>query len=240
MVQGKATPKRLVEGDRRRIRITQAEIDKAKPQQSGRCLVARAIAAKWEDASRIDVDQQTVRFTRDGERWVYLTPWAVQRYVTMFDAGDPIEPFEFSLTQSVQIQRAKRSMRGKAVDAAGQRARNAKRTLRAADQGTRPITADERDRLTEVIEQADNERVTLKAEAEAADESLTVREPHDVPVRAAMTQRGIQRSRTSKRHYGHREMKLNQDRAARLPQAVEAEAGLELPPMPRGGYHTAE
>lgn len=240
-------PKQLIEGDRRRIKITQAEIDKAKPQQSGKCLVARAIAAKFPDASRIDIDQQTIRFTRAGERWVYLTPWAVQRYIVEFDAGDPIDPFEFSLTQSVQIQRKVRTPTGKTVDRTGQQVRDKRRKLQEAQETLLPLptptnphprpTPEARAQLEDLeaaVLAAEIERELAKSTAK--DERQTRVNRPDVPARTAMTERGIQRSRTSKRHYGGREMKINQDRAARAATAVEAEAGLDLPAMPKGGY----
>jgi hypothetical protein len=90
--------------------------------------------------------------------------------------------------------------------------------------------------LAETVVEAAAEREAIKAEAQAVGEPLTVRNRDDVPKRSAMTERGVQRSRTSKRHYGGREMRVNQDRAKRSAQAVEAEAGLGLPAMPKGGY----
>jgi hypothetical protein len=241
--------KKLIEGDRRRISITQQEIEKAAPQKSGRCLVARAIAAKFPDATRIDVDMQTIRFTRDGERWVYLTPWEVQRYITEFDAGDPIDPFQFTLTKSVQIQRRTRTAAGQQVSRAQAKARDSKKRLEQAEQLLIPSpepgkpkprpTPEAKAKLEELhgeAEAAAAEYDTVRSAARAADEPQLVSNRSDVPQRTVMTQRGVTKSRTSKRHYGAREMRINQDRADRKSVAVEAEAGLELPAMPRGGY----
>lgn len=248
-----AKPKQLIEGDRRRIKITQDEIDKAKPQHSGRCLVARAIAAKFPDASRIDIDQQTIRFTRNGERWVYLTPWAVQRYIVEFDAGDPIDPFEFSLTQSVQIQRWSRTPSGKATDRAATKVRDKRARLNEAQETLLPTpvpgkplprpTPEAKARLEELeaeVIAAEAEHEAVKIKTVASGEPKFVANRTDVPMRTAMTERGIQKSRTSKRHYGGREMKINQDRAERKTTAIEAEAGLDLPAMPKGGYSQHE
>src|SRR4029453_3533768 len=127
--------------------------------------------------------------------------WAVQRYIVEFDGGDPIDPFEFSLTQSVQIQRAQRSPRGKALDAASDRARRATRKLVDADTDQLPLAPEERADLETVVAEAATEIATLKTEAKAAGEPLVKWAPKDVPKRTAMTERGIQRSRTSKRHY---------------------------------------
>lgn len=244
--------KKLIEGDRRRIKITQAEIDKAKPQKSGACLVARAIAAKFPDASRIDVDQQTIRFTRNGERWVYLTPWAVQRYIVEFDAGDPIDPFEFSLTQSVQIQRRTRSESGKEVLRSGDKVQSKRRKLAATQEQLLPPptpgkptpkpTPEARAVLAALeadVKEAEAVHEQTKAAARAAGEPQFVSDRTDIPQRSAMTERGVTKSRTSKRHYGGREMRINQDRAAGLAQAREAEEGLALPRMPKGGYDEA-
>lgn len=87
------------------ISVTEQDIERAHRTDSYRCVVAQAIARSIPDAHNIDVDTQTVRFTRQGERLWYLTPYAVQGYVIAFDAGDPIEPFDFTIQNPRKARR---------------------------------------------------------------------------------------------------------------------------------------
>ncbi|MDP9145930.1 MAG: hypothetical protein M3N43_14775 [Actinomycetota bacterium] len=68
-------------------------------------MVAKALAREVEDATRIEVDTQTIRFSTAKGRFAYLTPLTVQRYVAAFDAGDRVEPFEFALRNPMQLKR---------------------------------------------------------------------------------------------------------------------------------------
>ena len=54
------------------------------------------MTGRWISA-KILVDLQTIRFTVDDHRLQYLTGQKVAEYVVGFAAGDPIEPFEFTL-----------------------------------------------------------------------------------------------------------------------------------------------
>lgn len=97
------------------ISVTQADIDRAITKNSSRCVVASAIARSIPDASRIQVDVQTVRFSVGGERYVYLTPYGVAGYIVAFDAGDKIHPFRFRLRQDqeVKVRQRNRTEAGK-------------------------------------------------------------------------------------------------------------------------------
>lgn len=86
------------------VRVTEHDIEWAVRDDSSRCMVARALAREVDDASRVEVDTQTIRFTTTKGRFAYLTPLAVQRYVAAFDAGEPIEPFEFTLRSGLRIK----------------------------------------------------------------------------------------------------------------------------------------
>lgn len=88
-----------------RIKVTQADIDRGIRDDSSHCVVARAIAREFPDATRIEVDTQAIRFTKDNKRLVYLTPWIAQSYVIAFDAGDPIGPFEFRIANPIEVKR---------------------------------------------------------------------------------------------------------------------------------------
>lgn len=81
------------------VRVMQADIDGARQANSNKCAIARAIASSLPTASHISVDVASIRFTHDGgsKRSYYMTPAKVQRFIFAFDAGEPVEPFEFAL-----------------------------------------------------------------------------------------------------------------------------------------------
>ena len=89
--------------DRRRwtMKVTQEDIDKAHINDSYKCVVAQAIARTIPDATKIEVDLQTIRFSRNGERLTYLTPYTVAGYIVAFDGGDEIQPFDFHLRSPI-------------------------------------------------------------------------------------------------------------------------------------------
>jgi hypothetical protein len=91
-------------GPRIKVRVTENDIKWAVREDSTRCMVAKALARQVDDAHRIEVDTQTIRFTTATGRFAYLTPLRVQQYVAAFDAGDPVEPFEFSLRNGLRIK----------------------------------------------------------------------------------------------------------------------------------------
>jgi len=100
---------------RYQVEITEEDVAKAKKNDSYVCVVAQAIARTIPDATQIHVDVQTIRFSTNGDRLVYLTPYAVQGYVVAFDAGDEIQPFTFQLREPVKVRSYKRTPLGKKV-----------------------------------------------------------------------------------------------------------------------------
>jgi hypothetical protein len=72
------------------IDVTGKDLARGVANVSNRCAVAQAIARQIPGSQRIDVDTQTIRFTLDKDRFVYLTPMSVQQYVSDYDAGLPI------------------------------------------------------------------------------------------------------------------------------------------------------
>jgi hypothetical protein len=86
--------------DRFKIEVTQQDINLGVRDQSAHCIVATAIGRQIEAATRISVDAQTVRFTLDARRLIFLTPPKVGDYVIAFDAGafDAIKPIAFELS----------------------------------------------------------------------------------------------------------------------------------------------
>ena len=85
------------------VQVTQREIDKAEPKQSGLCMAAMAIKRTIPDARNVDVDLRTIRFTLAGERHIYLTPYSVSGYVIAYDAGDDVHPFRFTLREDQRV-----------------------------------------------------------------------------------------------------------------------------------------
>jgi len=90
------------------VDITQELIDRAIRAHSAQCVVAVGIARKLPDATRIDVDLRSIRFTRKEIRYVFLTPPSIQQYIVDFDAGDKIFPFRFRLQRPHEYKTVKR------------------------------------------------------------------------------------------------------------------------------------
>lgn len=130
----KRTPERIT------IEVTQADIDRARRQDSYRCVVVQAIARTLPNAHGITVDTQTIRFTIDGERRQYLTPAGAAMYVVAFDAGDKLEPFRFRITSPRLVAQTVRTPRGHEIHAANQRARNA--SVGHSSEGSTPLQSD--------------------------------------------------------------------------------------------------
>jgi len=66
------------------------------------CVVSTAIARLLPEATRIETNRNTIRFTLPGEngkkyRVVYKTPEMVREYVRDFDAGKKPKPMKFKL-----------------------------------------------------------------------------------------------------------------------------------------------
>src|SRR5215471_17539933 len=163
------------------VEVTQRDIDWGIRDDSARCVVARAVARSIPDASRIEVDTQTVRFTSGGKRYAFLTPLVVQQYVADFDAGKPIGPFAFGLRQPIVLRR-------RLLDEANRAKYRAQRTQREAAQ-------------------ADSQPSTPAAPARPAAPKFseavhaTTSEGHTPPPRVFKTKR---------REYGARQLRINQ------------------------------
>src|SRR5262245_25461907 len=79
------------------IQVTETDIDKARVGDSFKCVVAQAIARQIPNAHHIEVDVQTIRWSDENGRHVFLTPYSAAGYVVAFDAGDDLHPFSFHL-----------------------------------------------------------------------------------------------------------------------------------------------
>lgn len=183
------TPSRIT------VEVTETDIERAHKSDSYKCVVAQAVARTVPDATRIEVDTQSIRFTRaNGERWLYLTPYAVQGYVIAFDAGDPIEPFSFQLRDPRRTARRLKTEAGLAIDRAQQRARR-------VTEGTTKAVVPSKKRVQDAV--ADDEAVkAVKAAYVGAQQTVT-----DDGGRRATPRVFKKKARA----YGHRLLRINQE-----------------------------
>jgi hypothetical protein len=199
------------------IVVTEDHIAKAMHDVTHRCMVADAIRASVPGVSHVQVDMQTIRFTRNRERETYFTPWDVQNALIDFDGHDPIKPFIFRLVfrNRVIIQRSLVAETSKPVDNARNRAHRAKK--RAEE-----IARDPGASLSKRQEAEEKARAT-QAEFEAMKtEHGPVRTRVNRPVSRVETntERGVagrigtvrypNLARTGQRTYGQRIMRANQ------------------------------
>jgi len=179
------------------VEVTERDIARATATDSYRCVVAQAVARTIPDATRIEVDTQSIRFTRDDARFIYLTPYAVQGYVIAFDAGEPIEPFSFQLRNPQRVARRVRTETGKAADRAAFHAR--KDPLVPPTDGT---STQSKTPKAKPSKPKDDARAAYAAGAAAAKEPLQKSD-------------GGRRSpprvfKAKQRSYGHRLLRINQ------------------------------
>jgi hypothetical protein len=87
-----------------RVQVTAEHIALAVPRNSGHCMIADAVKEAVPDARNVSVDIQTIRFTRNRRRYVYLTPRPCQVSLLRFDDGEQPEPFRFHLGRPAQIR----------------------------------------------------------------------------------------------------------------------------------------
>lgn len=88
------------------LKITEEMIEKGIRNNSNKCMVAEAVKVEFPDAKAVTVDLATIRLTRSGYRYVYLTPRKVAEFIVAFDAGDDLEPFKTRLRAPVQIHKS--------------------------------------------------------------------------------------------------------------------------------------
>jgi hypothetical protein len=82
-----------------RVPVDQMHIDRSMERNSSHCVTAEAIRDAIPDATHIAVDLQTIRFSRKGLRYVFLTPHPARDCIIAFDQGerDAIKPFELRM-----------------------------------------------------------------------------------------------------------------------------------------------
>ena len=201
-----------------KVNVIEEDFDHGVPSDSNRCAVKRAVARDIPGATRVEVDLQTIRFSLDGERHVFLTPWSVSDYVIAFDAGDDEElhPFSFTLRPShsvgSKVRRQVFTEEGTKVDAARNRVRKAKAKKEKAEavaidpDATSPERAHAKATLETIDDQiADREREyeETRAEVKAAGKPRTRTEHGDAP-------KPPRKSKTRTRLFGARVYRVNQ------------------------------
>lgn len=121
------------------ITVTSDHILKSMPEDSSRCMVAEAVKDTYLGATKVHVDLQTIRYTAvNGDRRTYLTPGKVQAALVAFDAGDPVQPFDFVLGNPIHIRLHRRV------------APHSGKTLIRVSTDRRPDRADETVKITKI------------------------------------------------------------------------------------------
>jgi hypothetical protein len=197
------------------IDVTATDIAKAHVGDSYQCVVAQAIARQIPNARKIEVDLQTIRWSDDDGRHVFLTPYSAAGYVVAFDAGEELHPFRFHLRDAVP------SVQKRAVSEAAQAAKKSRNKIKSEREKlerAETILADPdapADKVAIAEERVKNgpERVAaakaahddLKAAYKATGESTGEERITETTRRAAPKV-----YKTKRREYGHRVLRVNQ------------------------------
>jgi hypothetical protein len=194
------------------VNVTQEDIDKAIRKQSARCVIATALARTIPGATKVAVDLQALRFTVNGERHVYFTPPGAAGYVIAFDAGEPIHPFGFRLSETHRLPVAParpKSDAGRTRTRTRDKVARAERAIAKAELAvTEAATAAQREVAAERLTAA-TERLT----AARAEHAATLTDTAGQPTEAAPRSRALPRTtfKRGSRHYGHRVLRINGD-----------------------------
>lgn len=180
--------------NRIRIEVTERDIERARVNDSYHCVVSQAIARSVPTATHIETDTQAIRFTVEGERRIYLTPYAVQGYVIAFDAGEAIEPFSFQIDRPQVTRRKVLTDVGKEANRARASARRAAvHASRKASTKRKPVDPNEAARAAYAA-----------VKGAHPGEPLTTESGRKPPPRVF---------RKRRRSYGHRLLRINQEEA---------------------------
>jgi hypothetical protein len=180
------------------IKVTPEDIATAKRKDSYKCVVTQAIARAIPEATRIETDTQTIRFTWQDTRYMFLTPASVQGYVIAFDAGDPIEPFSFHLRDPFAARRSVYAPKGERANRARKVARD---TVKKNARTMQPPP--------------DPAQVEIEArEAAKAAYAASIADNTDEPTYTTQHPDGRRRVprvfKRKERSYGHRLLRINQ------------------------------
>ena len=132
------------------VEITEENYKNAKQANSGACLVADAIKAKYPQFTYVDVDLATVRVTDPvaGKRCIYLTPAPVGQILLHFDQGvtEQSLPKKLRIAQLVRMNPITRSASMVRIE----KERRIKRVaeLEAKEQSGQELSREEKSALT--------------------------------------------------------------------------------------------
>ena len=184
----------------------------------------------------VSTDVQTIRFTVDGERRIYLTPPAAVGYVVAFDRGDDLHPFAFRLSENYRVSARQDKATPAKLERMRARAAAVKAEKKAATAKAKAATETDPARAAvakqdaAAAERAAEQATAKKAETDAATAGVPKYVPDLTPDPDTGRRKRQAPPRTYKqatRSYGHRQMAINQapdtpdERAAR--GAVTAE-----------------
>lgn len=201
-----------------KVNVQEEDFAFGEPNDSNRCAVQRAVTREIPGARRVEVDLQTIRFTVDGERHVFLTPWSVSDYVIAFDAGDRDElaPFSFTLQPShavgSKVRRQVFTEDGRKVDALRSRMRKAEaRKVRAEAMVADPeATPSDRSHARATLEHIDDDIAERKAAYEAVSAEVTRSGKPRTRKVDSDAPRPPRKSKTRTRNFGARVYRVNQ------------------------------
>lgn len=94
--------------------VTADIIARAKPKDSRICMASEALRAAVPEATKVESDLATMRFSAGGWRYIYLTPRDMQQALVDFDQGRALRPFRFRLAL-IQRTRSTSTRDGKRV-----------------------------------------------------------------------------------------------------------------------------
>lgn len=112
-----------------KLYVTREIIERAQVKDSAHCMIAEAVKAARPEARFVSVDLQTIRFTEQDRRYVYLTPRVAQVALIRFDQGVKQEPWEVGLANG-------QSTEARVLTKSGKRQRRSKARLVDSPSGT--------------------------------------------------------------------------------------------------------
>lgn len=195
--------------------VTSEDIEKAHVNDSYRCVVAQAIARDMPHAHHIDVDLQTIRWSDEDGRHVFLTPYEVAGYIVAFDAGDELHPFAFQLRDAVpSVQKRAKKEAAKQVRKASRKVQSERDRVKAAEAvvadpdapaekvaAAKVKVAEGPARIAEAKQANEDVRAAYKQAGETYSEERVSEATRPAPPKVF---------KTKKRAYGHRVLRVNQ------------------------------
>ena len=180
-----------------RINVLDEDIERGIRENSNACVVAQAIHRHIPTAQRIEVTLQTIRYSREGERHVFLTPLRVQQFIIDYDGGRDVPAFSFTLQNPIKGATVERTPAQKRADAARFAA---KREATRAGKDANEIREAGRDAYAE----------SLRASVDAGEQIGSKMKPGKDPSGHVVRRVTPRTYKGGKRSYGRRQLRENQ------------------------------